>query len=99
MNVGDTYVSVAVYLEKGENDDNVPWPFYATVTIELLNQLEDKNHHSKTATVDSMLWIKVIDHPSYISSSDLEAKNCQYLKDGRFYFRVTVDTEKHWLVV
>lgn len=32
-------------LMKGENDDHLPLPFTGTVTIELLNQLEDDNHY------------------------------------------------------
>ena len=71
------------------------WAFTAIVTIELLNQLEDKTHHSKTdrvADVDRDL----IEHPRFISHSDLnynEAKNCQYLKDDCLCFRFTVETE------
>ncbi len=37
-------VSVYVYLAGGEYDDNLVWPFHGTITIELLNQLEDQNH-------------------------------------------------------
>ena len=37
--------SISVTLMKGENDDHLTWPFTGTVLIELLNQLEDKNHH------------------------------------------------------
>jgi TNF receptor-associated factor 4 len=77
------------------------WPFTGTVTIELLNQLADKNHHSKTTIVNADR-VTQISHPLYISHSDLdynEAKNCQYLKDDCLYFRVTVVTEKSWLVV
>ena len=42
-----THVSVFVHLMCGENDDHLPWPFTGRVTVELLNQLEDKNHHSR----------------------------------------------------
>ncbi len=41
-------VSVAGHLMKGDNDDSLSWPFTGIVTIELLNQLEDKNHHKWT---------------------------------------------------
>ena len=46
----DTYVSVFACLMKGRNDDNLPWPFTGEVTVTLLNQLEDENHHSDTVT-------------------------------------------------
>ena len=43
-----THVSVYAYLMKGRNDDNLPWPFTGKVTITLLNQEEDENHHTRT---------------------------------------------------
>ena len=47
--IGDgegTQVTVAACLMKGDNDDSLTWPFTGIVTIELLNQLENKNYHS-----------------------------------------------------
>ena len=43
-----TLMSLAVfaYLMRGENDDHLPWPFTGTVTVELLNQLYDRDHDS-----------------------------------------------------
>ena len=35
---------------RGENDDNLTWPFTGTVVIELLNQLEDKEHYQRKIT-------------------------------------------------
>ena len=46
-----THVSVFVYLMKGKNDDNLPWPFTGEITITLLNQLEDENHHTRTISL------------------------------------------------
>ena len=43
-----SYVSAYVVLMKGDNDDFLTWPFPGTVTIQLLNQLEDKNHHERS---------------------------------------------------
>ena len=40
-----THVSVWVYLMRGEYDDQLEFPFKGTIKFELLNQLEDKNHH------------------------------------------------------
>ena len=37
-----------IYLIRGRNVDNLPWPFTGKVTITLLNQLADENHHSGT---------------------------------------------------
>ena len=40
-----THVSCFICLMSGEYDDILEWPFQGEVTIELLNQLEDNNHH------------------------------------------------------
>ena len=108
-----THVSVYAYLMKGDNDNSLTWPFTGTVTIELLNQLEDKNHHKITfhfpvddeevsgrVTVDEKGegWGR----PMFISHADLEYqpdKNCQYLKDDTLVFRVSAEAPdyKPWL--
>ena len=111
----NTSVSVFAYLMKGENDDYLPWPFTGTVTVELLNQLEDKNHHSipinfvsgkdtSQRVVDEEISSTGWGTPSYITHSDLghnTAKNCQYLKDNRLHFRISVDAANSstpWLI-
>ena len=109
-----THMSVYVYLMRGENDDHLPWPFTGVVTIELLNQLEDKNHHLKIITFPSAKEVskRVVDReraqtgygrPSYISHSSLgydTDKNCQYLKDDCLYFKVKAEgvSPKPWLI-
>ena len=100
-----THISISANLMKGENDDHLPWPFTGTVTFYLLNQLEDKNHHSMSITFvpDEASSQRVVSgerssagygNPCYISYSNLgysAAKNCQYLKDDCLYFRIKVD--------
>ena len=102
-----THISMFAYLMRGENDDHLPWPFTGTVTVELLNQLEDKNHHYEATTFpkDSLASQRVTEgerastgygHPCYIPHIDLDydgAKHCQYLKDDCLYFRVKVNAE------
>ena len=111
----NTHVSVFAYLMKGENDDYLPWPFVGKITVELLNQLEDKNHHSTSSTFTSDMDFsqQVVDEersnfgrgwPTYISHSNLDcnvAKNCQYLKDDRLHFKISVDAASSstpWLI-
>ena len=103
-----TCISVYANLMKGENDNHLPWPFTGTVTVELLNQLEDKNHHSKNMTFfpDKVSSKRVVNeerstsglgHSCYISHSKLvynAAKNCQYLKYDCLYFRISVDAKR-----
>ena len=100
-----THASVYVYLMRGDNDDNLKWPFKGTIKVSLLNQLEDGQHHTK------QVWSPGSNIPEsynkrvtegeradngwglhqFISYSDLGyrgEKNCQYLKDNTFFFRV-----------
>ena len=102
-----THVSVFAYLMKGENDDYLPWPFTGRVTFKLLNQLEDKNHHSMSVMFapDSEYSQRVVNKerssrgwgfPKYITHSDLghnTAKNCQYLKNDQLHFKISVDAQ------
>ena len=39
-----THVSVYTYLMRGDNDDNLKWPFKGTIKVSLINQLEDGQH-------------------------------------------------------
>ena len=43
-----THITVAVYLMKGEFDDQLEWPFRGNITIQLLNQQENSGHYTKT---------------------------------------------------
>ncbi len=107
-----THVSVFSCLMKGDNDDSLSWPFTGTVTFELLNQLEDRNHHKVTITfpADNVVSQRVVDgerrtgwgQPQFISHTDLDynaSKNTQYLKDDILVFRVSVQVPdyKPWL--
>ncbi|XP_064398234.1 TNF receptor-associated factor 5-like [Halichondria panicea] len=90
-----THVSVGVFLMRGEYDDQLKFPFKGTIKFELLNQLEDKNHHCESYTHDGTLDCskRVIDGersnevsgaPAFICPGDLghnATKNCQYLQD------------------
>ncbi len=107
-----THVSVYANLMKGDNDDSLSWPFTGTVTIELLNQLEDKNHHKEITTfpADKRASQRVVDRekgsgwglPQFISHADLTHEpliNRQYLKDDTLIFRVSAEAPdyKPWL--
>ena len=96
-----THVSVYISLMRGDDDDNLKWPFKGTIKVSLLNQLEDGQHHT------SQLWLpdipkdtcservtgkeraaKGCGHHQFISHQDLQTvgKNCQYLKDNTLFF-------------
>ena len=100
-----THVSYYVSLMSGEYDDTLEWPFKGEVTVELLNQLEDKNHKKNPIQFDESTPLessqRVVEkqyglgwgRPKFISHSELSLNsslNCQYLKDDTLYFRVSV---------
>ena len=108
-----THLSVFAYLMRGDNDDHLPWPFTGTVEIELLNQLKDGLHHSRSIEFEKSDDIKRVKgddrastgygYPKHILQSSLDYQAClnrQFLKDDCLYFRMTVDcksTPKPWL--
>ena len=97
-----THVSVYGNLMKGDNDDSLHWPFVGTMTIELLNQLEDNNHSKVFITfqADDVCSQRVMEGersvtvkgaPNLISHAELaynSVKNCQYLKEDTLVLRV-----------
>ena len=109
----DTHISVWVYLEKGEHDDELEFPFKGTITFKLMNQLEDKHHHQGSYTHDGTEKCseRVTDRErafagqgvrAFIPHSELgfnATNNCQYLKDDCLVFRIyaEVPSYKPWL--
>ena len=100
-----THVSVFAFLMKGDNDDSLTWPFTGTVTIELRNQLEDKNHHTYTMPPfpadKEHVSGRVVEGergtgwgtPEFIPHAELglnSGRNFQYLKEDTLIFRASV---------
>jgi TNF receptor-associated factor 4 len=89
----------------GEYDDILEWPFYGEVTIELLNQLEDRYHHKmvvpfdestpeecKSRVIGKERAKKGWGFSQFIFHAQLDVNpsfNCRYLKDDTLYFRVS----------
>lgn len=100
----DGDLSRYVYFTAGRYDDTLTCPFASEICIELLNQLEDKNHtvrvlnfHNASPTAKQ----KPINstgttgwgYPQFIVKNELSfnsSLNRQYLKDDTLYFRVSV---------
>ena len=85
----DTHVSVYVRLMRGDNDDNLKWPFKGTIKVSLLNQLEDGQHHTKEP------WSLTDDVPKECSGRVTEgerAKNCwgirQFIRHQDLFHKV-----------
>ena len=101
----DSHISVYAFLMRGANDGQLDWPFTGRVTVELLNQREDKNHYSKSISfspdnpaskrpVDCDIAPSGFGHRCFISHSSLDydpTKNCQYLMNDCLCFRVRTD--------
>ena len=99
----NSHISCYSCLMLGEFDDTLEWPFEGVVTVELLNQLEDK-HHRQCITVDESTPVRFRQRVQkdcmkmdgygshqFVSHADLDynPKNkCSYLKDNCLYFRV-----------
>ena len=103
-----THLSVYAYLMQGPYDDVLLWPFQGSITIQLLNQLNDRNHHTGTINFTDTT------EPNYMNrvtsgeragsawgihtflphtQLDLNSKGkCQYLKDDQLVFRVSKAT-------
>ena len=100
-----SHVSVYAYLMRGENDNHLSWPFTGIVVIELLNQLEDRNHLliDPHFNEDDDVSQQVVNSDKaklgrgrqrFIRHSLLgfdSAANCQYLKDDCLYFRFEIE--------
>ena len=97
-----THVSVFTCLMRGELNSHLKWPFRGTVTIQLVNQLEDNEHCTNT-------FVYIYTTPAtaarvtygershgwgcfkFLLHSELGlsvANNCQYLRDDCLIFRI-----------
>ena len=88
-----THISVFVRILRGSYDTELKWPFVGNVTVTLLNQLQDYNHHQEmiqfTNTDNSMVGYG-FGFPAYISRNHPSFLKL-YLKDDTLYFRVSVN--------
>ena len=101
-------ISIFAYIIEGKYDADLKWPFVGDVKLELLNQLEDKNHHSmvvhstpehnKNAGDPGRGYYQYIPHSKLSRDS---ASNTQYLKDDTLYFSISVKVPDHkpWLTL
>ena len=100
-----TFISIHAPIIEGKYDSKLQWPFLGDVVFTLLNQVEDKNHHSGTLNLIEKDNVKVGDNwglLEFIPHSQLghnPVKKTQYLKDDTLYFRVSVTSKnrKPWL--
>ena len=99
-----THVTVYGCLMRGDFDDDLRWPFQGAITIQLLNQLEDRNHHTYTInfarTADPARVSRIMTGEraengvgvlTFIAHTQLGLsahQNCQYLANNQLKFAV-----------
>ena len=102
----DNHLSCFIHLMPGDHDDTLEWPFRGEVTIELMNQQEDKNHHRNLIRYQSETNCRPnsdgLGIPYFISHTLLTSSSV-YIKNDALYFRITVQVAeenevKPWLV-
>ena len=92
------YIAVCAYLMKGPNDDKLIWPFCGDVVVELVNWIEDNDHHRRViqlspevATNNACDGVLVGDRSAgwgtrqFIQHSAIKP---QFQQDDCLYFRV-----------
>ena len=98
------YVSLYTCIMKGENDDELSWPFYGKLTVELLNQKSDDHHHVYTIHYDKSIPQHYCErvligernrgwgNHRFISHSKISQEDSivQYVKDDCIKFRISV---------
>lgn len=94
-----THVSVWLFLMRGEYDDCLVWPFRADITVQLVNQWGDQDHHERTlstephdrVTSEKMKLALVPGMRQFISHNEVEytTGTIRYLKNDCLVFRVT----------
>ena len=95
------HISIYARLLRGQHDDNLVWPFQASIVVELVNWKEDANHHSYTISFNECTPIKCKSQVTegeqapigwgthtFISYSSLDKRNTEYLQDDCLRFRV-----------
>ena len=93
-----SHVSVRIYSLKSDHDDSLKFPVKFTITVQLLNQNRDQDHHTRDIQCEMKTREKIQDWgnigavDSFIPHAALERnrdKHTQYLKDDCFKFRIT----------
>ena len=97
-----THMAVYTQLMYGPNDDNLAWPLKGKFVVQLLNQISDSEHHTKTWLYNNSTPRHAIDQVhhgskakhwgarSFISSGRLYSvtSTCRYIDDDCIYLKV-----------
>jgi len=104
-------IKVGIRIQPSANDLDLEWPFQGNAKVELLNQVEDKDHYTKVIPITPQhnpsrkftLEVykdteKFITH-TFMSSDMLKKYRDVYFLKDTAYFRITIESVfcKHWL--
>ena len=65
----NSHLSVYVQLMRGDNDDQLQWPFDGDIVFEILNWSADINHYTDTVSISPILNFMKIDHEGTVGAS------------------------------
>ena len=97
----NTHVSVYLAIREGQDDEYLTWPFQGSVKVELLNQLQDRNHFSDNIRFPNIDYVsgKMVEGKTttgwgkeqFVSNRELAniSSKRQYLRSDTLYFRIT----------
>ena len=102
-----THLGCFINLMPRKYDDTLEWPFQGEVTVQLLNQLEDRNHYKSTIPFNDETPHEHKDRKrkedtngwgqsQFIPHTDIglnSSTNTQYLMNDTLYFRVSVNVQ------
>ncbi len=102
----NTHISVYLDITEGQDDEYLTWPFEGSVKVELLNQLQHRNHVSNAIYFlnDDCVSGRMVESNApigwgkeqFISNKEMAniSSKRQYLRSDTLYFRIT-SVEKH----
>lgn len=96
------YLNVSAHIMQGQFDNMLKWPFRGSISVQLLNQLADKRHHTQTieytADTPDACATRIVTGEramgiglNFVSHAELgqdKSQHCQYLKNDTLQFRV-----------
>lgn len=98
----DTHLSLFIHFVEGDHDKTLNWPFVGSITVTVLNQVEDDNHFSRSINCTAGENLRVGRNrgfTKFIPHTEIQDPCTHYLKNDTLYFRVSVDEHNHkpWL--
>lgn len=93
---GRKEISVSLRVLEGMHDDHLNWPFVGTVTVTLLNQLNNFEHIERKMSINDGQAGKSY----HLCFEPVGGLAIEYFKDDTTYFRVSVEVgapKKPWL--